>query len=368
MVHLIIYLPLMEPIYLSFVLMSSILSFFVSVVLQFMSLYSSLVTLCMSLVSFQKALRQSQGAKAKLGNCGMLGQLLWRLFTIGTRVVALAMFAHYYKWWVFIVCAGHYVVMFVWISQQRTRYCMMETLDGKPHHKKIFEFFFHVLAAFVHIFAFFNLLEGHTRVRAILFYGITYVENCVLILAWYIGSSTSLYAQPEAYQAPVVGLVMGTFWAGIFFMMLYYKCCHPNNSSPLPEHESIKLCVPCDQMFLCSEPQAEAEQLEIKVASPEEKQQMTAPPQNMNMSYEKPMSIRSSGPKKCVDPVPKLETPHNRSMSYREPSPYDSYAQLNTSKRSINPNPRLQSPQGHSIAYREPATLESLLQNKSTTV
>ena len=338
--------------------------------LQFFSLCSSLVTLALVLVSFQKSLRQSQGSKAKLTKCSMFGMFLWRLFTISVRVVALAMFAHHYTWWVFVVCAVHYAVMLIWITQQKTKYCMMETPEGEIHHHKCFEFFFDLLAAFVHIFAFFNLLEGHTRLRAMLFYAIMYVENCGLILAWYISSATSMFTQPEAYQAPVVGIVMGGFWIGIFFMLVYYKCLHPNNSSPLPDHHSIKICVPCDQLFLCSDQKTVEDEEKVKVGSPEEKQQMTMSPPGPyhNTSYERPETVRSSGPRKCVDPIPRTETPHNLSYSYREPSLYDSYAKLNTSKRSIDPNPRHQAPIGRSAAYREPATLESLLENNSTTV
>ena len=40
---------------------------------------------------------------------------LWHFFIIGTRVVAIAMFASYFKYYVFIVVTAHYICMLVWL-------------------------------------------------------------------------------------------------------------------------------------------------------------------------------------------------------------------------------------------------------------
>ena len=232
---------------------SYILFFTISVVMQCLGLGTSLFTLSTVLVSYHKSLRLSQPSKAKMKFCGMLGQFLWCLFTISARVTALAVFASQFKYWVFLVVGLHWLAMLVWVVRQQTTYCYMGEAEDddegntKEHHSQPLEVGFRLLTAFVQIFCFFNLLEGHTRLRYTIYYILVYVENGAIILVWYIMRGTDL---DHAVTTAVLVVVLAGFLVGVLFMVLYYKWCHPNNSSIFHERMKIRWCVPCSELSL----------------------------------------------------------------------------------------------------------------------
>ena len=216
--------------------------------MQVFGLITSMVTLATVLVSFQKSLRLSLPTKAKLSFMGMVGQFLWRVCTIATRVLALALFASYFHYYVFVVVAVHWMVMMLWVIKQETMFCVLRDRDGQRHHSRGLEFCFRFLAAFIHIFCFFNLIEGHTRLRCVVYYGVMYVENLSLVMTWYIIASTN--REVSWYFMPGLVCVLVIFWVGIGFQVLYYMCCHPNNMSVLHVRKRIRWWVSCPQLSL----------------------------------------------------------------------------------------------------------------------
>ena len=205
------------------------------------------------MVRFQNATIVSHDRQAELSRCLSIIRflrrrfipMLWRILTIGCRVLAIAMFAACYAWYITVLCLMcHFIGMLIWIFNQPTQY--FRNPDNKTNETRLnkwMEYLFRCLAAYVHIFTFFNLLSGHTRLRAIFYYAIVYSENLVLILLWnFHGQCTKLNSIPALVVLCVV--VVG-FWIG--FMLIHYKCCHDKRSE-------IKLWVPCNEMYLCKEP------------------------------------------------------------------------------------------------------------------
>ena len=228
-------------------------SSYLPVVVQVIGLVTSLISLASCLVSFQKSLRLSIPEKEKLKFSSMALIFMWRLFTITARVLAIAMFASYFKYWTFVAIGIHWIAMLIWVMRQDTQYCTVEDSEGRVKHNKCQEVCFRILTAFVQIFCFFNLLEGHTRLRCILFYGIVYAENAFFIMAWYIGASMKTSA--GWYHLPTLIMVLVGFWFGIFFQVIYYKACHPNNSSVLNSQKRILWCIPYSHLSLTQETQ-----------------------------------------------------------------------------------------------------------------
>ncbi|ELU04625.1 hypothetical protein CAPTEDRAFT_173571 [Capitella teleta] len=221
------------------------------VILQVLGLISSMITLATVLVSFQKSLRLSLPEKAKLTFGGMAMQFLWRVCTISTRVLALALFASSFHFYVFVVVAVHWMIMMVWVVKQDTKYCMLSDADGTFHHSRPFEFCFRFLAAFVHIFCFFNLIEGHSRLRCVFYYALIYVENVILVVTWYVTATTN--NELSWYYLPSIVVVLFVFWVGIGFQVVYYLCCHPNNLSVLHVRKRIRCCVKCSELSMTEE-------------------------------------------------------------------------------------------------------------------
>ncbi|XP_054772465.2 XK-related protein 6-like [Lytechinus pictus] len=186
----------------------------------------SLLSLCFSLGIYQKALRDNleysdpQANKGKLSYGHVVLLIFWRLFTITSRVLAMALFGSIYEWWVFVLAAAHWAVMTAWLVWQDTSF----------HESKCDEIPFDAIIGIVHIFCFFNMKGGPTRYRAIIFYVIVFIENTVMFGFWYAETDS----QEERYGLPALVFVWGGFFVGIFLMLLYYYCFHP---------EKIPICL-----------------------------------------------------------------------------------------------------------------------------
>ncbi|KAI2810112.1 XK- protein 6 [Blomia tropicalis] len=94
-----------------------------TVIAQIVSVNASLISLSWSLVSYLRILRMSLPNKVNMNWPGTIIQFHWRLFMIASRVLALALFASIYTYYIGIVCTIHWFVMFLWIVSMKTNFC-----------------------------------------------------------------------------------------------------------------------------------------------------------------------------------------------------------------------------------------------------
>jgi len=160
-----------------------------------------------------------------------------RILVIGPRVLAFAVFASWTHYGLFVLCGIHWVVMLVWILMQHTTFCST----------KIQEYCFNAVAAFICIFDFFNLIEGHTRIRYVIYYSIVYCENVAMVTVWYFYGATTA----QWYVLPIVITVVGLFWVGILLQVVYYLAFHPNNKPPFARDKHIRIWVPLSELADC---------------------------------------------------------------------------------------------------------------------
>jgi len=203
---------------------------------QIISCVTSLGSISWALAAYQKALRLSLPNKADLDWWSLVFLFLWRVLVIGPRVLAFAVFATCAQYSLFVLCGIHWVVMLVWILMQRTAFCTT----------KIQEYCFNAVVAFICIFDFFNLVEGHTRLRYVIYYSIVYCENVGMVV-WYCYKSTAV----EQYCVTVTVCVVVLFWVGILLQVIYYLVFHPNNKPPYASEKRIRICVPLSELVDC---------------------------------------------------------------------------------------------------------------------
>ena len=141
--------------------------------------------------------------------------MLSRLFTITARVIAMALFAAIYEWWIFVVAGVHWTFMTIWLIWQKTEF----------HDASYDEIPFDAVIGIIHIFCFFNMKDGHTRHRALAFYTVIFIENTIMLALWY----SKQESQEKLYAIPALGVVWGGFFVGILIMSLYYVSCHPTD-------------------------------------------------------------------------------------------------------------------------------------------
>lgn len=182
---------------------------------------TSLISVVWALVCYSKALRDLRDNARDLPWLGFTCQVLWRGCMITSRVVALVLFASHFKQWMLLAIAGHWMLMALWLSCQRTQFCIDE--NGREHPCK--EKIFNSIIAFIYIFCFFNTKEGMTRKRIVLYYSVMLVENSLLISMWYPNRTLN-----SAMTYASLAIVWGGFVFGVIFMILYYRFYHHSHT------------------------------------------------------------------------------------------------------------------------------------------
>lgn len=179
----------------------------------------SLVSIIWAILAYSKSLRDFRKQGYVLSAAGLFFQILWRISMIFSRVVAMVLFASYFKQWLFVAVGAHWMMMTMWLICQRTRFCTDE--DGKEHPYR--EKLFSAVIGFIYIFCFFNTREGMTRKRVVLFYSIILVENSLFVSMWY---------PHRTFRGIMSIAALGVVWGGLVFgivcMVLYYRFYHPS--------------------------------------------------------------------------------------------------------------------------------------------
>ncbi|EDO39431.1 predicted protein, partial [Nematostella vectensis] len=171
----------------------------------------SLVSLAWAIVAYQKSLRDVFCDNVSW--TGFFLQVMWRLFMVASRVVAMVLFASYFNLWLGVAIALHWLLMFIFLVTQSTKFCMDN--DGRDHPLR--EMLFDGTIAFIYIFSFFNITEGMTRIRVGIFYSLMFIENSVFVLLWY--PHRSLFGD---VAIAAITIVIGGFFLGLLSMFMYY--------------------------------------------------------------------------------------------------------------------------------------------------
>ena len=179
----------------------------------------SLVSMIWAILAYSKSLRDFRTQPCTLTGAGLFFQFLWRVSMVTSRVVAMVLFASYYRYWLFVGVGAHWLIMTLWLIGQRTRFFSDE--DGSEH--PIREKLFNVFIGFMHIFCFFNTREGTTRKRVVLYYSVILVENSLFVSMWYPHRTIH-----GVLALAALGVIWGGFGFGVLCMLLYYRFYHPS--------------------------------------------------------------------------------------------------------------------------------------------
>ncbi|KAG9468102.1 hypothetical protein GDO78_013747 [Eleutherodactylus coqui] len=174
-----------------------------------------LLSLSWALVSFSHFLCLLRPGHLCLPWASVLCQLLWRMGMIGTRVMALVVFARVYHFWVFAVGGAHWLVMSFWLVAQQT------DVISTPCYWRLFN----ILLGAVYVFCFINVRDGPSRYRVAIFYVIMLLENCILLLL-----ATDFLQGAVWSNVKLSVAVMSGFLIGCAALVIYYTLLHPKST------------------------------------------------------------------------------------------------------------------------------------------
>ncbi|KAF8783518.1 XK-related protein 4 like protein [Argiope bruennichi] len=159
---------------------------------------------------------------------GLFFIYMWYLFTNVSRIISLSLFMTKFLLGFFMLCLFHWIIMSIWAVSVLTPSVPCFTVNG--FRKNCSKYFKGFLYGIIYLLCFMELKimddsEGPnvpSRYLYVFFYSVMLLENTVVIILWYVYSSSAWYS---VYAIVATFL---TFLTGIFFMYIYYRYFHKN--------------------------------------------------------------------------------------------------------------------------------------------
>lgn len=133
--------------------------------------FGSLLSLVWGIVSYTRITSNDHHNKNHPGWVGLLLQAVWRTGTLVARMTSLLMLASVIHAWFILAFGIHWLAMTIWTVKQKT--AMYNTAWEGQMYNCIFGVIF--------CFCYFNLKEGQSRHRAMVFYTIMAAENAACL-------------------------------------------------------------------------------------------------------------------------------------------------------------------------------------------
>ncbi|KAK9526554.1 hypothetical protein VZT92_015247 [Zoarces viviparus] len=181
---------------------------------QFVSIAASTTSIAWMVVDYHRSLRSFLPDKAKQGWCSSLIYFLWNLLLIAPRVAALALFASALSGYM----AAHFLMLWsvfaLWAWQQGTNF--MDSVGG--------EWLYRATVGLIWYFSWFNVAEGQTRSRSVIYHSFITTDGVILLTTWWCYRDP---VQTESYALALLIALPLIYLLGLLFKALYYCCFHP---------------------------------------------------------------------------------------------------------------------------------------------
>ncbi|NWZ39089.1 XKR8 protein, partial [Brachypodius atriceps] len=168
-----------------------------------------------SLLDYHQSLRSFLQDKYELSLGSSIIYFLWNLFLICPRILVIALFALLWPYGVAVHFPLVWLAMFIWVSLQGTDF--MESLGPEQLYR--------AMVAVILYFSWFNVAQGRTLYRSIIYHGFILLDSTLLALAWLWGRAPS---EEHPYLLPVVSAALPCYLLGLGLKVTYYKWLHPN--------------------------------------------------------------------------------------------------------------------------------------------
>lgn len=170
---------------------------------------------------YHRSLRSFLPDKKQQGLPSSAVYFIWNVLLISSRITALSLFASALPCFIFphFFCSWLVFVFFAW--QSKTEF--MNSPGG--------EWLYRATVGLIWYFNWFNVVEGRTRYRTLLYHGFILFDVSLLcsLSCWMmISTEDSCFETPNLNVIIFAVSVVAFYILGLFFKMLYYKCWHPN--------------------------------------------------------------------------------------------------------------------------------------------
>ncbi|XP_030073421.1 XK-related protein 8 [Microcaecilia unicolor] len=184
---------------------------------QYFSISVSFLSIAWAVLDYHQSLRFFLKDREKLKPCASCLYFLWNLLLICSRIVAIAFFASAFQCYILLHFFLVGISFFIWTELQKT--------DFMKHLHPAFEHFYRAIIAVILYFCWFNISEGRTLYRSIIYHLFITVDSLILLLSWWFNrdpATTDTYALP-AFLASVFCHVAGILVRGVYYLRFHPK-------------------------------------------------------------------------------------------------------------------------------------------------
>lgn len=176
-------------------------------------------TIACSVTMYHRSLRSFLPDKDEQQICSSLIYFLWNLLLIAPRITALTLFASVLPCYIFthFICSWTLLSFCAW----RAKTNFMDSAGG--------EWLFRATVGLIWYFSWFNVVEGKTRYRSLLYHLYIMVDVVVLcgLWCWQIYSERPYFEETPFYAVITGGIIVVVYILGLLVKGVYYKYFHP---------------------------------------------------------------------------------------------------------------------------------------------
>lgn len=174
-----------------------------------------------SVTMYHRSLRSFLPDKKQQSMASSLVYFLWNVILIASRVTALALFASLLPCFIFAHFFCSWLLLFFFVWRSKTNF--MSSCGG--------EWLYRATGGLIWYFDWFNVVEGRTRYRTLLYHGYMLADISLLCALWCWRTTTTEqpYFEGSRPRAIITAVsVVAAYILGLFLKMIYYRWCHPN--------------------------------------------------------------------------------------------------------------------------------------------
>ncbi|XP_075052007.1 XK-related protein 8 [Mixophyes fleayi] len=182
---------------------------------QYVSISISFICISWAILDYHQSLRLFLKEKEKLGTLSSIIYYLWNFCLISSRILCITLFTVIFQWWIALHFLGLWLAFFIWAYVQKTDFMK----------NKVLEFFYRATVAVILYFSWFNIADGRTIYRCIIYYIFITTDSMLLFWSWKYLKFPSIL---EEYETHLLVIVIVLLTMGLLIRLLYYTLVHPN--------------------------------------------------------------------------------------------------------------------------------------------
>ncbi|XP_041096470.1 XK-related protein 8-like isoform X1 [Polyodon spathula] len=187
---------------------------------QCVSIAACFISIAWMVLEYHRSLRAFLPEKNKLGYSSSVVYFLWNLLLIAPRVGAVALFTSIFPPYIGLHFLLLWAALLLWAWAQHTDF--MESGPG--------EWLYRTMVALIWYFSWFNVAEGGTMGRSLIYHTFMAADSGILLGTWY------WYRDPlvtDHYVLPLLLALLASYLLGLLLKVTYYKLFHPKIWQPV---------------------------------------------------------------------------------------------------------------------------------------